>query len=278
MDLVALGPEGTYGHETALKSLGYLRGKYERVRIRFRDKNEDVLKAAAYGRCLAVVPIGNSKAGIVDAVAQFWLQQPSGIPLFVIGEIHLPVMQHLLARDTIRSVDQLKGVLSHEKALDQCGFNLRRLNIRRRRPVDSTARAAAMVAGQHRLRKWGALGSLFAAQTYDLQVLEPDVHDQEGNFTRFHLLGPDPALPSNRENRTAALVTARNNPNVENRLRDAIGSFGDWNSVSVVARGDESISCYCEFKGHQKFDPCRAVLADFRKIGSTRVLGSYPLL
>ncbi|ABW11425.1 prephenate dehydratase [Frankia sp. Mgl5] len=130
---------------------------------------------------LAMIPVENSTAGRVADIHHL-LPNSS---VHIIGEFFLPIRHQLLGLPRA-TMDDLKTVHSHPQALAQCRNAIRGLGL--------TAVPAADTAGSAReVAEWGdvtkaAVASRLAAEEYGLQVLRPDLEDEDHNTTRFLIL------------------------------------------------------------------------------------------
>jgi prephenate dehydratase len=127
----------------------------------------------------AVLPVGNSAAGPVDAARQ--AIHEAG--LVEVTRIVIPVRQMLLGLPGA-TVEGLREVRSHPVALAQCARFLESRPHLHPRAVADTAGAAREVA-ELRDPSLGALASRSAGQAWGLRVLLPDVHDDPENRTVF---------------------------------------------------------------------------------------------
>lgn len=131
----------------------------------------------------AAIPIVNLIAGpvheAVDALAQF-------ASLETIRELELPIHLALLGLPGAL-IAELREVLSHSIALQQCGRFLSRHPLMQ--PIDAldTARAARMV-GIRRDPTVAAIAAPWAAKHYGLVVLAEELEDRPDNVTRFVLV------------------------------------------------------------------------------------------
>jgi len=88
---------------------------------------------------------------------------------------------------------EIESVHSHIHALGQCR-NIIRQNGWRAVVASDTAGAAKMIA-EKQDRSMAALAPTLAAELYGLEILERDVHDSQGNITRFIILSREKNLP-----------------------------------------------------------------------------------
>src|SRR5699024_5214541 len=109
--------------------------------------------------------------------------------LTIVGEVVLPIRQHLLVHpDNEANLQDIKTVLSHQQAIAQSHHFLREiLPDAEVSFMNSTALAAEWVK-DHPEEHAAAIGHSLAANTYGLTIAEQDVHDYEHNDTRFVIL------------------------------------------------------------------------------------------
>ena len=129
----------------------------------------------------AVVAIENSIAGSI--LPNYTLLQQS--KLYIVGEIYLPIKQHLLANHGV-TLAQIKEVHSHPMALLQCSKYLDATHFKLVE-TDDTALSAKYIQ-HHKHTTKAAIASSLAANLYNLQILVPNIHTNANNYTRFLIL------------------------------------------------------------------------------------------
>ncbi|WMV16281.1 hypothetical protein MTR67_009666, partial [Solanum verrucosum] len=112
----------------------------------------------------AVLPIENSVAGSIHRNYDLLLRHR----LHIVGEVQLLVNHCLLGLPGIRK-EELKRVVSHPQALEQCNIMLNELGVARL-SSDDTSSAAQIVASEG-TRDTGAVASDRAAEIYGLSIL-----------------------------------------------------------------------------------------------------------
>lgn len=175
MNIAYSGVEGAYAYIAADKI--------------FPDGNKISYKdfAAAYeavenGECdCAVIPLENSNAGEVGQVIDLIF---SG-SLYVNNIYSLAVHHNLVALPGTK-IEDVKTVISHQQALDQCHDFLRDNDFSQKSFVN-TARAAQFVS-QSQDRTIAAIASKETAKIYGLEVLKENINQSEENTTRFAVL------------------------------------------------------------------------------------------
>ena len=143
---------------------------------------EDVFAAVEGGDAdLAMIPIDNSLAGRVADIHHF-LPTSS---LHIVGEHFLRIQFSLMALPGA-TIGTIRTVHSHVHALGQCRKVIRELGLT---PVVSgdTAGAAREIAELGDPSQ-AAIAPPLAAEIYGLDILRPDVEDEDHNTTRFVVL------------------------------------------------------------------------------------------
>lgn len=166
----------------------------------------DVFEVYALGEADAmVVAVENTVYGSINEVYQ--LVESGGVP--IVGEVKLPVAQQLIAIEDARPND-ITEIYSHPVALAQCRDKLSKLC------PDAvliehfdTAGAVEFVASL-RSSNAAAVASQTAADLYGMNVIAPDVHDNQANITRFLILQNAPTPPD--ANRASMVITTNHQP------------------------------------------------------------------
>ncbi|CAK9146861.1 unnamed protein product [Ilex paraguariensis] len=132
--------------------------------------------------------------------------------LHIVGEVQLLVNHCLLGLPGVRK-EELKRVLSHPQALEQCEITLNKLGVVRV-SADDTATAAQIVASEG-LRETGAVASARAAKIYGLDILAEKIQDDSDNISRFLILAREPIIPgTDRPHKTSIVFTLEEGPGV----------------------------------------------------------------
>ncbi|CAF2082662.1 unnamed protein product [Brassica napus] len=156
----------------------------------------------------AVLPIENSVGGSIHRNYDLLLRHR----LHIVQEVHLPVNHCLLGVPGV-SIEDIKCVLSHPQALDQCVNSLNDLGIQRVSAKD-TATAAQTVSSSGE-RSIGAVASVRAANIYGLDILAENIQDDANNVTRFLILARDPMIPrTDRPYKTSIVFSLEEGPGV----------------------------------------------------------------
>jgi prephenate dehydratase len=229
--------------------------------------------ASAWEVGLGVLPIESSLIGPIAETHDLLY----GAPLSIVREATLPI-RHCLLGLPGSSRAGAKVVRSHPAALDQCrellsGWRVHCI------PSPSTADAAREVAESGDVHQL-ALASMEAADTYGLEIVEDDVGDKPGAFTRFVALAPYTQVEAPVAWRTAISFVTDHRPGA---LYHALGAFArnGVNLVQLVSRPLPNSPWRYRFDavldGSVFDDVVRPALQELRQeTRELRLFGSYP--
>ena len=249
-----------------LKSFASFRQAYEAVER----------KACDY----AVLPIENSFAGEVAQVTDLLY----GGTLKIVGIFELPIVHNLLGIPGT-DITQIKAVLSHPQALDQCSEYIY-LHGFEKRVATNTAAAAKEVA----LLKdptIAAIANKETANLYDLKILEEAINESASNTTRFVVLsaGKEPTEKEQRklfEKKEAftLILIVKNEAGAVARAITTIGDFG-FNMRTLRSRPQKNLlwNYYFFVEGEGNLSSVTGVNmleALKENCESVKVLGNYP--
>lgn len=143
----------------------------------------DVVKIASNKKLSngAVMAIENSIAGSI--LPNYTLLQNS--KLKIVGEVYLPIKQHLLVNPGVK-LEDIHEVHSHHMAIQQCMEYLDKYNWKLVE-TDDTALSAKHVH-QRKSKHIAAVASKLAADMFQLEIAAPNIHTQKSNYTRFLVL------------------------------------------------------------------------------------------
>jgi len=175
-----LGPEGTFTHLAARE---LFRDEWT---IPYKTIPECIEAVADSQVDLAIVPLENALEGTVPLTIDYLFHE---VNLYVIGEVLSPIEQHLMVhKKQVANWENVQGVYSHPHALAQCHkylyYRFRGIPLHQ---TTSTA-AAAQFVFEHPDECIAAIGNTVAAKTYDLEIVQPKIHDFHFNHTRFFVL------------------------------------------------------------------------------------------
>ncbi len=166
------GVEGAFAHIAAGRIFP------DSNRISYSDF-KSAYEAVQNGECdMAVLPIENSRAGEVGQVVDLLF---SG-DLYVNGVYSLDVRHNLIGLNGVKE-NEIKKVISHQQALDQCASYISNQGYKSER-AENTARAAQFVAEQNN-PALAAIASRETAELYGLSVIRENINEANDNTTRF---------------------------------------------------------------------------------------------
>jgi prephenate dehydratase len=260
------GERGSFSHQAALKLL-------PKAEVLACGRSVEVFDALNSGRAgAAVIPVENTLAGPVGEHLDLLLERK----VFIHAELHLRIEHKLIAAPGARLKD-IRRVLSHPVALDQCRTFFRRHRSVGAIPFYDTAGAVKHVVAND-LRDTAAIASGQAAKEYGGKVLMTGLEDHTQNFTRFFLVQRKKKIASNA-NKTSLVFSLNNVPGA---LFKALSVFAlldlDLSKIeSRPVRGKpwEYLFFIDVLRGD---DPAmRLALRDLEEVaGFVKVLGVYP--
>lgn len=224
---------------------------------------------------LAMIPVENSVAGRVADIHH--LMPTSG--LNIIGEYFLPIHHQLVGLRGAK-LEDIESIQSHVMALGQCRKVIREMGVKAVIGAD-TAGSARQIA------EWGdaskaAISSDLAADIYDLDILKPDVEDEDHNTTRFIILSKYPikADAGNGPVITTIVFRVRNVPAA---LFKAMGGFAtngvNMTKLESYQTGGKFFATqfYADIEGHPNDANVKLALEELEFFSAElKILGVYP--
>ena len=170
------GTTGAYSDLAAKQFFG------EDAEPMFFPKFQDVFDAVTEGYTdFGVLPIENTTAGAVNDVYDLLTRHG----FYIVGETDVAVNHCLLAPKGAKMED-IREVYAHPQALSQCARYIQLHGF------DTNEYSNNAVAAQH-VARWNdaskaAIASRVAGRQFDLDILEEDIQDIDGNQTRFIII------------------------------------------------------------------------------------------
>lgn len=167
-------------------------GSFHQIAARqFFGKKVEVTPCATFREVIELTRKGSTDAGVMaiensiagSILPNYNLLHKSG--LSIIGEVYLPIRQHLLVNPGVR-IEDIREVHSHHMAIQQCLDYLLQYNWKLVETED-TALSAKHIH-QHKNRHTAAIAGKLAAELFDLQILAENIHTEKHNYTRFLVL------------------------------------------------------------------------------------------
>ncbi len=171
------GFEGSFHQEAARQFYG------KEVEVICCSTFREVVKTAGIKKDSdgGIMAIENSIAGSI--LPNYNLLQKSN--LSIKGEVYLHIKQNLLVNPGVK-LEDIREVHSHPMAILQCFGFLDKYNWKLVETED-TALSAKHIR-QHHSKHIAAIASKLAADIYQLNVIEPNIHTLKNNYTRFLVL------------------------------------------------------------------------------------------
>ena len=235
----------------------------------------DVVEAVAEGRCAyGVLPIESSLAGPVNETHDLLFDSPFSI----VAEAILPI-HHCIVGVTAIPLDEVREILSHPMALDQCRNLLASLPDAHVTVAATTGDAATQVA-ERREPGVVAIASERAARLNGLTVLATNVGDHPEAYTRFAALAPYTRLDRRHGAwRTALTFVTDHRPGALMRAIEPL-AIRDIDMVQLVSRPIPSTPWKyrfdCVLGGHPLDEDVAGALVEMRhQTARLRIFGSY---
>ena len=147
--------------------------------IMYFNRFDGVFRAVEAGMCrYGILPIENSSAGSVTEVYDLMEKYNCKI----VRSLKLKIEHCLLAKPGVKLSD-IKEVVAHEQALNQCGEFLKAHGVKI--TIFSNNAAAAQYVSQSDRTDIAAIASAGCADLYGLQILTDRVSNTDHNYTRF---------------------------------------------------------------------------------------------
>ena len=148
--------------------------------IMYFNRFQGVFQAVESGLCkYGILPIENSTAGSVNEVYDLMRKHR----FYIVRSIKLRIDHNLLVKEGTKLGD-IKEIISHQQALDQCSEFLKTLKDVKITVCENTAAAAKAVAESGR-NDIAAISSKNCADLYGLHVLSDTIQNNDNNYTRF---------------------------------------------------------------------------------------------
>ena len=207
------GVEGAYSQIAAEKL-------FSAPEIMFFSSWDKVFSAVESGMCrYAVIPIENSTAGSVKKVYDLMISRHFKI----VRTVRIKINHDLLANEGVR-LEDIREIVSHEQAINQCSAFLSTLSGVKITVVENTAKAAEMVARSGR-RDIASISSHSCAAEYGLVTLRSAIQDNGNNHTRFICITNKTEIYPGAD-RTSLMVVTPHKPGALYRMLARFNALG----------------------------------------------------
>ena len=268
-----LGPFGTFGDEAlrALKDAGPI----EPIPARTMP---DALAAASAGEVdMAFVALENSIEGTVNVALDSLIFDNE---LLIQREVVLPVRMALIAPKGVKIKD-IKRIISFPVATAQCREFISSTFPNAEVVASNSTSDAVRQVSRTSSKNTAAIGTRYAAELYELHVLNEDISDHDSNETRFVLAASKgvPA-PTGHDKTSIVVFQAADKPG---NLHAILGQFSarNINLTKLESRPTKrGLGDYCfiiDLEGHIDDEVIADCLRDLHVQARTvKFLGSYP--
>ncbi|MDE5421834.1 prephenate dehydratase [Ancylomarina sp. DW003] len=190
----------------------------------------DLAEAVKNGDCdYGIMAVENTISGTIHSNLNLIREHK----LVVCGEEYLRIKQNLVAKKGTK-IEDLNEVHSHYMAINQTRkFFKQHPNVHL---VDSIDTALSMKEiAENNLDNRGAIGSLLAAQHYDLEVLAESIETNKKNYTRFLILRNDENWKKQPSNKASIAMILDNHKGSLAEILSIIASYDiDLSKVESV--------------------------------------------
>jgi prephenate dehydratase len=194
MKIFTLGPAGSYSHLTAIK----LFPTTQNHQIEFCSTITEIFETVQNNKdTFGVVPLENSIEGTVRETYDQLLESN----LFIWDTAISPI-KHCLASLS----KKFTTIASHEQALSQCRKNLHKQYKKIPTQRTKSTSEACQIASQN--PDYAAITNPFAADLYNLPIIQPNFSDYPDNQTKFAIIHSKPN--SQTHLKTLAALTPTN--------------------------------------------------------------------
>ena len=234
----------------------------------------DAFQATLRGDCdYACLPVENSLAGSINQTYDLLTDSV----LHVVGEQIVRVHHNLMAKEGVKLSD-IRRVYSHPQALAQCQGFLRANGFEAVTDFD-TAGSAKVLAEKGGEGK-AALATERAAEIYGLTILARNIEDEDFNYTRFFVLGPDEVHKTSEKNKSSLVLALRHRPGDLVKCLEVFPKYGiNMTKLESRPRRDKpwSYLFYMDVEAHIEDEAMQKALTDLmRRAAFVKFLGSYP--
>jgi prephenate dehydratase len=182
----------------------------------------------------AMIPVENSTAGRVEEIYRLIPK----MKLNIVDE-HFESIKHCLLGLKDSTLKDIKYVSSHPQALAQCLGNITKRNIKAIAKFDTAGAAQELLEIND--KEHAAIASSLAAELYDLNILDDNFIDYQGNTTRFLILGKKNEIPVYNKDQKYITSLVFEIRDIPSSLFKALGGFAT-NGVNLIKLESYSVS------------------------------------
>lgn len=266
LKIAFLGPKATFTHIACMQLFGMDADFMPQKDIAdvFGEVERD---KADYG----VVPIENTTEGVVSHTLDMFVTSDLKISAEIMLEISLAIL------NKTGNIKDVKKVYSHPHAIAECKEWLKEhLPNAAVFDVSSTAMAAQTVMDNPDA---AAIASEYAANLYELKIVERKIEDHLNNFTRFLVIGKKSPKKTGND-KTSVLFSVKDSPGILFKMLKPFAERG-INLTKIESRPQKKKAWeyvfFIDMDGHISDKKVADALKEMERLCSfIKILGSYP--
>ena len=166
---------------------------------------------------------------------------------------HFQKIEHNLLGQPKSELSDIKDVFSHSQGLSQCSNFIKKNKLIEHIRADTAG--SAEVISKNKIKSEAAIASSLSAKIYNLKILAPNIENENGNTTRFLIMGKEVIQPSFEKKKyiTSFLFKLKSKPAA---LYQSLGGFA-INGVNLTKlqsypeqNSFETYFFLCDLDGH----------------------------
>ena len=236
--------QGTYGAYSHLAALS-IEPNAEIIPCKTFD--ECFIKATKDSHSKIIIPESNRITGNIGIEYLIFKYR-----LNIYSEYFQKIEHNLLGLKGVK-ISEIKNVYSHGQALSQCSKFIKSHNLIEHVRADTAGSAEMVSISKDRTK--AAIASSLSAKTYNLEVIKKNIENENGNLTRFLLMGKNISQPEYGKKKyiTSFLFKLKSKPAA---LYQSLGGFA-INGVNLTKlqsypekNSFDSFFFLCDLDGH----------------------------
>ncbi len=266
-----LGPPGTFTEEALLNYKSFQKEdvkEYKTIPEVIRSIGKEVKEG--------IVPVENSLEGSVNITLDILAGENN---LKIKREIVIPISHHLLVKDKTE-LNDIATLFSHYQAVAQCRRFIEQSMPEAETELTFSTAQAAKIVSEKTKKNCAAIGTLRAANLYDLKVLRNNISDHKCNYTRFIVLSHQEASPITGKDKTSVIFGIKDGPGA---LYQILKEFAlrEINLTKIESRPSKKnfgdYLFFVDMQGHfEEPGMSKGIEAIKENTVFLKVLGSYP--
>lgn len=264
MNLITLGPKGTFSHQVALDYC-------KKAKIQFADSIDGVFfRLGDKESNQALVPLKNNRSGYVEETVVNLMKYDFSLQ----GKFDAKISHCLAGRGKI---DEATALFAHPHAYLQCKDKLDSLGVDCRVvETKSNGHSAMQLKFDQSTRSLAIIPPL-AAEIYKLPIIEKSIEDDPENRTTFFLIGKEVHKPTGKDT-SAFLLFSDSLKAVENQIRTLIEEKKEklMTLENLLLQEGHTPLYFMEMSGHVQNEQVASIVDALNKKFLLKHLGSYP--